>query len=210
MGQLIQFPTRRPVPIRSTDRPPAAPRLFFDLACPFSYLVLEPAERALGPLEWVPVPATALHRRRPRPEAARERAEELAAELGMPLVWPSPWRTVLPQALRVSVWAQEQGAGAAFGVAAARLAFCGGYDLADLGVLAEAAAAAGLHPREALWAAQDDERDEPLLLTAIALEDRGIRRLPALRLGDAWISGTAAVAAVLHLARGFRARAGGD
>ena len=41
-------------------------------------------------------------------------------------------------------YAAQQGRGAAFVLAATRLAFCGGFDLDDLEILAEAAAAAGL------------------------------------------------------------------
>ena len=46
--------------------------------------------------------------------------------------------------MRAAHYASEQGRGAAFVLAAGRLAFCGGFDLDDPELLAEAAAAAGI------------------------------------------------------------------
>ena len=46
--------------------------------------------------------------------------------------------------MRAASYAAEQGRGAAFVLAAGRLAFCGGFDLDDPELLAEAAAAAGI------------------------------------------------------------------
>ena len=57
--------------------------------------------------------------------------------------------------MRVAAYAAEHDRGAAFTLAACRLAFCGGFDLEDPEVLAEAAAAAGLGLEESLRAAGD-------------------------------------------------------
>ena len=50
----------------------------------------------------------------------------------------------VPAAMRVAHYAAQQGRGGAFVLAATRLAFAGGFDLDDLEILTEAAAAAGL------------------------------------------------------------------
>ena len=68
----------------------------------------------------------------------------------------SAFRRRVPMAMRVATYAAEQGRGAAFAIAAGRLAFCGGFDIEDPDMLAEAAAAAGLEVAEALDAAKDD------------------------------------------------------
>ena len=78
----------------------------------------------------------------------------------------------------------EIGAGARFALAASRLAFCGGFDLEDPEILAEAAAAAGIGLRECLAAAGDPTRDGALHATARGLLARGVRRLPAIRIGE--------------------------
>ena len=72
-----------------------------------------------------------------------EQAEERAAALRLPLEWPERWPMPVPAAMRVAHYAAQQGRGAAFVLAATRLAFAGGFDLDDLEILTEAAAAAG-------------------------------------------------------------------
>ena len=62
-------------------------------------------------------------------------------------------------AMRVAAMASERGMAAPFVLAAGRLAFCGGYDLDDPEVIAEAAAAAALALDEALVAAAQIRRD---------------------------------------------------
>ena len=88
--------------------------------------------------------------------AVRRAAEERAAALRLPLVWPERFPAEVPAAMRVAARAQEAGRGAAFVLAATRLAFCGGFDLDDPEILAEAAAAAGVVLDECLHAARDE------------------------------------------------------
>ena len=52
-----------------------------------------------------------------------------------------------------------------------------------------AAAAAGLSLDGCLDAARDPSRDDPLWATARGLHKRGVRRLPAIRLGRRWLEG---------------------
>lgn len=178
MGELIALAERRADRSRRSGRAETA--FFYDLACPFSYLAAERVERVLGEVEWVPVTLCTNGR-----EVAelRARAERRAAELRLPLVWPDRFPARVRGALRAAVRAAEVGAGARFGLAAARLAFCGGFDLEDPEVLAEAAAAAGLSLDDCLAAAGDRSLDETIEATARGLAARGVTELPAVRSG---------------------------
>jgi 2-hydroxychromene-2-carboxylate isomerase len=117
-------------------------------------------------------------------EAAQAAAEDRAAQLHMPLVWPDGYPAGARVAMRVaSLAAAEGGHAAPFVLAASRLAFCGGFDLDDPEVLAEAAAAAGLGLPEVLAAAGDRSRDGEMEATALRLLAQGANRLPVLRVG---------------------------
>ena len=110
-------------------------------------------------------------------------AECRAAELHLPLVWPDRFPAGVPGALRAAVRAGEVGAGARFGLAAIRLAFCGGFDLEDPEDLAEAAAAAGVALDDCLAAAGDRSLDATIEATARGLAARGVTQLPTVRFG---------------------------
>jgi 2-hydroxychromene-2-carboxylate isomerase len=159
--------------------------LFFDLACAFSYLTAERVERALGDVDWVPCSLPADRRQPTRDLIAR--AERQAFALQLPLVWPDRFPRTVPRAMRAAAYAAEIGVGARFALAASRLAFCGGYDLEDREILAEAAAAAGVPVDECLAAAGDPARDVRLQATARRLESCGVPRLPAIRIGRRWL-----------------------
>ena len=161
--------------------PPQA-TLFFDLRSPYTYLVAERAERLFDALEWRPASADILHGGELEPGVPRAVAER-ARLLGVPLVWPEdrPYRVL--GAMRVASLAAERGCCGAFVVAASRLAFCGGFDIDDPEILAEAAGAAGLALEDALHAAGDVARDGPIEAAARTLVDAGARRLPVLRVG---------------------------
>jgi 2-hydroxychromene-2-carboxylate isomerase len=144
MGELIVLKERladRSRPTRSLK-----PAFFFDLACPFSYLAAERVERVLGEVDWIPTSAGALRQGSNGRDAhgLRAEAEKAALALRVPLVWPERFPAECSSALRAASHAAEVGAGARFVLAASRLAFCGGFDLEDLEILAEAAAAAGM------------------------------------------------------------------
>jgi 2-hydroxychromene-2-carboxylate isomerase len=70
-------------------------------------------------------------------------------------------------------------------LAATRLAFCGGFDLDDPEILAEAAAAAGLGLDACLHAAGDRRRDGAIEAAGRRLLAAGADRVPALRIGRA-------------------------
>jgi len=189
MGEVIELKDQ--LADRSRPRGDSRVAFFYDVACPFSYLVAEGVERVLGEVEWVPAPAVGLDggARWTRFEAAREAAERRAEEMRLPLVWPENFPANTRHALRAASYAAEQGHGANFALAATRLAFCGGFDLEDPEILAVAASAAGLSIPGCLTAARDPSRDHTLWATARGLRARGVRRLPAVRLGRRWLEG---------------------
>jgi 2-hydroxychromene-2-carboxylate isomerase len=155
---------------------------FFDLSSPWTYLAAERADRMFAEIRWRPASGAtfAATRSQPTQAALRAAAERRAAELRMPLVWPDEWPAGSARAMRVASLAAEQGRAAAFALAAGRLAFCGGFELDDPEVIAEAAAAAGLPLEDALAAAAQKGRDIGMRRTSRALVRRGADELPAL------------------------------
>jgi 2-hydroxychromene-2-carboxylate isomerase len=191
MGEVIRLDERRTARQAATQRP--TPRLratfFFDLASPFTYLAAERVDRLFPGVSWRPALSDALHAGNPLSataelEAAQQTAEERALALHMPLVWPDAYPAGAKVAMRVaSLAASDGGHAAPFVLAAGRLAFCGGFDLDDPEVLAEAAAAAGLGLPEVMAAAGDRSRDGEMEGTALRLLAHGADRLPVLQVG---------------------------
>ncbi len=122
-------------------------------------------------------------------EQQRRYAEQRAAELRLPLVWPERHPGPVPAAMRAAAYASEQGRGAAFVLAAGRLAFCGGFDLDDPEILAEAAAAAGIGMDGCLQAVGDVTRDGAIEGAGRRLLAAGADQLPALRVGRCVVLG---------------------
>jgi len=198
MGEVIELKDQ----LADRSRPRRGSRAFFyDLACPFSYLVAERVERVLGEVEWFPAPAVGLDggARWMRFDATRALAEREARAARLPLVWPESFPANTRHALRAAAYAAENGRGASFALAATRLAFCGGFDLEDPETLCVAAGVAGLSLEGMLLAARDCSRDGPLWATARGLRARGVRRLPAVRLGRRWFQGERLLDAVALL-----------
>jgi 2-hydroxychromene-2-carboxylate isomerase len=216
MGELIQLDARRRQRAsRIRGRGELLQTEFlFDLSCPFTYLAAERVERAFEAVVWTPVSAAAVTRASVvgDPVATRrlcKAAEARAAQLRMPLVWPERFPADVQAAMRVASYAAECGRGAAFTLAAGRLAYCGGFDLEDPEILAEAAAAAGLGLDACLEAARATARDGALEAAGRRLLAAGADTLPALRVGRALFWGEqrvaeAAAAARLHAAASWR------
>ena len=207
MGELIDLAQRREAVQRQTRRrePPRA-QLFFDLACPFTYLATERVERAFAHVTWTAASSETLQRRclADDPESAdlvRAAAERRAATLRLPLVWPDGFPKEVPAAMRAAAFAAEQQRGGAFVLAAGRLAFCGGFDLDDPEILAEAAAAAGIRLDECLRAAGDARRDGAAEATGRRLLAAGADRLPVLRVGRSLFWGEQRVGAAAAAVR---------
>lgn len=154
---------------------------FFDPVAPESYLAAERVDRVGSDVTWVPVRALPVPGRADE-DARRRTVAARAAALRLPLVWPEPAPGSV-RAVRVATLAAERGSLPAFALAAGRLVYCGGYDLDDPEILAEAAAAAGLGMDACLRAAADASRDLAPQRAAGALADRGADRLPCFEVG---------------------------
>src|SRR3954453_1253511 len=158
---------------------------FFDLASPFTYLAAQRSDRAFDVVTWTPACARTL-RCRALPSSAgdaekiMEQAEERAAALRLPLEWPERWPAPPPAGMGRAPHAGQAGRGGAFVLAATRLAFAGGFDLDDVEILTEAAAAAGLPLEGCLSAAREARRDGAMEAAARRLLGVGADRLPAL------------------------------
>jgi 2-hydroxychromene-2-carboxylate isomerase len=210
MGEVIKLAQRRAErhagrrAVRQRNRVRA--EFFFDLACPFTYLAAERVERSFDDVAWRPASTEALRRASlsddpVQADAVRRAAEERAGALRLPLVWPERFPEAVPAAMRVAAHAADCGRGAAFVLAATRLAFCGGFDLDDPEILAEAAAAAGVVLDDTLHAARDEGRDGAIEAAGRALLAAGADRLPALRVGRALYWGEERVGEALAAAR---------
>jgi len=208
MGDVIDLRARRAARnarLRLRHRVLQA-EFFVDLACPFTYLVAERVERAFHRVRWTPASTTALRcgslaSSEEELERLRAAAEARAAALRLPLEWPERFPDDVPAAMRVAAYAAERGRGAEFVLAAGRLAFCGGFDLDDPEILAEAAAAAGLGLRESLHAAGDAGGDGKIEAAGRHLLAVGADRLPALSVGRSLVWGERRVADAAAAAR---------
>ena len=180
-------------------------RFFFALDDPMSYLAAERVERALGPIDWVPVmgPLSEHQRKTPARERelrARERleiAEREAVAFDIPFVEPHRFPMNSRKAARAASFAADEGVGAAFAVALMRLAFCGGFDIGSVPVIEEAAAVAGLTTSDAVHAANDKHLDHRLDATSRGLVARGVPSPPAIFVGTRWFDGPNAVFAAV-------------
>src|SRR5918995_3993499 len=166
MGDVIRLAERRAArEARAANRiAPARVEFLFDLCCPFSYLAAERVDRIFDEVVWTPASTSSLccGSLAADPDALadyRLSAERRALELRLPLIWPERFPEDVPAAMRAAHYASEQGRGAAFVLAAGRLAFCGGFDLDDPELLAEAAAAAGIDMQGWLQALGEVRRD---------------------------------------------------
>jgi predicted DsbA family dithiol-disulfide isomerase len=156
-------------------------RYYFDLVCPYSYILGFEVERAeddgLAEIEWLPFELRPAPKELPEPRGTyirdhwRDHVYGLAAthavEIHVPRYQP---RSTL--ALALHSFAEEEGRGRAYRDAAHRAFFVEGLNLADEGVLREAAQEAGLDADEAIVAAWDSERISGL--RAMREEAKGI------------------------------------
>lgn len=203
MAEVIQLTSRRSNRAAS-DVPEVAPAtLFFDLASPYTYLVAERVDRRFGNARWRPAKPV---QHTPMGDDVVATAQRRAQELRMPLVWPERFPARAPSAMRTATFAAEHGCGSAFAIAAGRLAFCGGFDIEEPEILAEAAAAAGLDVDGALAAARDPRRDHEIGIAGRELWHDGGTSLPVLRHEDRLYCGEPHITALLTQFGGSAAR----
>ncbi len=205
MGDLIQLSER----IADRSRPTGElARFFFALDDPLSYLAAERVERALGPIEWVPVLGPLSEDAGTGPAAPRTLAGGRAhgsSPNARPQRWSCRWSS--PTASR---WTRAHGGSRrhvraptpapapAFSMALMRLAFCGGFDIGSVPVIEEAAAVAGLSTSRRRCAPRRDQRlDLRLDATSRGLGLRGVKSPPAISVGTHWFEGPNVVISAL-------------
>jgi 2-hydroxychromene-2-carboxylate isomerase len=170
--------------------------LYFDVGSPYSFLAVERAPRVLGePPALRPVLLGGLFKLAGRSswgvgdpalrEAGMLEVESRATAYDLPAIrWPKPWPGDYLTAMRVAVWADRQGACAAYAVAAGRRAFLSGCDLSQAAEVATAARDAGLDPDAALAAAGDPEIKRALREATERAFARGVFGVPTAAVAD--------------------------
>jgi 2-hydroxychromene-2-carboxylate isomerase len=170
---------------------------YFDLGSPYAYLAAERvsalfAEAGLEQPEWEPILLGGLFKRFGRDSwangAGREEGmaevERRAAAYGLPPpAWPYPWPGNTLFAMRAATFAKQTGRTVSFALAAFRQAFAAGRDLSDPDSVLIAAAAAELHPRALLKAAQTEGVKRALREATDRAAELGVRGVPALLVG---------------------------
>jgi predicted DsbA family dithiol-disulfide isomerase len=167
-------------------------RYYFDVVCPYSYLLMpevEAAEDAGTPVEWVPFELRPAPAELPDPRGEyirdhwRDHVYPLALaydiEIHVPVYQP---RSTL--ALTAGLWAQDQGAGQAWREGVQGVFFVEGRDVSDESTLRHVARHAGLGADAAVAAAWDPElhlRLRTLREQAMAI---GVQGVPSLAVDD--------------------------
>jgi len=164
-------------------------RYYFDLVCPYSYILGFEVERAeddgLAKIEWLQFELRPAPKELPEPRGTyirdhwRDHVYGLAAthevEIHVPRYQP---RSML--ALALYSFAEEEGRGREYRGAAHRAFFIEGLNLADEGVLRETAQEAGLNADEAIVAAWDPERISVLRTVCEEAKSIGVHGVPTI------------------------------
>jgi len=167
---------------------------YYDFGSPYAYLAAERvtglfAEAGAEPPEWQPILLGALFKRfdreswgnGPGREEGMRICEARAEDYGLPPIrWPDPWPPNSLFAMRVATFAKEIGRTVSFSLAAFRQAFAAGRDLGDRDNVLLAAAAAEIHPRALVAAAERDSLKSALREATDRAGDLGVRGVPAL------------------------------
>lgn len=177
-----------------------------DLASVETYLLADRVLKALGPaFPWHPVAWRSSGRGGIPPlDGDRGAAERRAAELGVPLCWPTRHPDPLPGAMQAAAEAERQGAAAPFMQFCSRLAFAGGFDIESTDAIQSAATRIAALDAGQLVAASRR--------TSIAADERTgtpngrVERVPALWLRGELAYGEAAIGRLLVSSEPGRSR----
>lgn len=168
-------------------------RYYFDLVCPYSYILTPEVERAeddgLVEIEWLPFELRPAPKALPDPRGDyirahwRDHVYGLAinheVEIHVPQYQP---RSTL--ALALHSFAKEQGHGRAYRAAAHHTFFVKGLDLGDEEVLREVARECGLDAESAVAAAWDPSRISALTEVREEASGIGVRGVPTIATGE--------------------------
>jgi 2-hydroxychromene-2-carboxylate isomerase len=170
---------------------------YYDFGSPYAYLTAERiaglfAEAGAEPPEWQPILLGALFVRfdrdswgnGPGREQGMRVCEERAEEYGLPEIrWPDPWPPNSLFAMRAATFAKEIGRAVSFSLAAFRQAFAAGRDIGDRDNVLLAAAAAEIHPRALVAAAERDSLKTALREATDRAGDLDVRGVPSVVVG---------------------------
>jgi 2-hydroxychromene-2-carboxylate isomerase len=163
---------------------------YFDLGSPFAYLAAERVNEVMpAPIDWRPVSLGALFKLTGRSSWALGAAE--ARQAGMaeverrahlyglpPTRWPDPWPSNYLMSMRAATFAYRLGRGHEFTISAFRRAFQEGSDLSIPANVLQAAADAGIDPRETEAATQDPSIKLALREATDAAHNLGVFGVP--------------------------------
>jgi 2-hydroxychromene-2-carboxylate isomerase len=192
------------------------PVFFSDLGSPYAYLAGERisalfAEAGAEQPEWQPILLGGLFKRFGRGswaltderEAGQAEVERRAHAYGLPpLRWPDPFPANTLFAMRAATFAKQGGRTVAFSLAAFRQAFAAGRDLSIEDNVLIAGAAAELHPRAVLKAAQTDAVKAALRRATDRAGDVGVKGVPSVVVGDRVFWGDDRLEEAVHAAVG--------
>jgi 2-hydroxychromene-2-carboxylate isomerase len=192
------------------------PVFFYDLGSPYAYLTAERisalfAEAGAEQPEWQPILLGGLFKRFGRGswaltderEAEQAEVERRAHAYGLPpLRWPDPFPANTLFAMRAATFAKQGGRTVAFSLAAFRQAFAAGRDLSIEDNVLIAGAAAELHPRAVLKAAQTDAVKAALRRATDRAGDVGVNGVPSVVVGDRVFWGDDRLEEAVHAAVG--------
>jgi 2-hydroxychromene-2-carboxylate isomerase len=176
---------------------PARPTFYYDLGSPYAYLAAERVNALFADAtgeapEWQPILLGGLFKRfdrdswanGPAREAGIAECERRASSHALPPIrWPQPFPGDTLFAMRVATFAKEVGRTVSFSLAAFRQAFVAGRDLSDRDNVLLAAAAAELHPRAVLAAAEREAIKARLREATERAGDLGVRGVPSVVVG---------------------------
>lgn len=165
---------------------------YFDLGSPYAYLMAERLPDVFDePVEWQPVALGALFKMNGRSSWAlgdqhgrqegMAEVERRARDYGLPPVrWPQKWPTSYLMAMRAATFAFAAGRGREFTRQAFRDAFQRGHDLSIPAQVLDAAARAGLDPREVQSATQEPHIKQALREATDAAYALGVIGVPTI------------------------------
>lgn len=164
-----------------------APRFYFAAMSPYSWLAAERIGELLPQARWIPVTAAFIFKAAGRTSwgLTDERAQGMAAtearaaEHGLgPVSWPEPWPTSDVPIARAMTFAERRGELEGFALAAMRLAFREGRDLAERETILEAARRSGMEPAEVEAALGDEAIKLALREATDAASAQGVFGVP--------------------------------
>jgi 2-hydroxychromene-2-carboxylate isomerase len=170
-----------------------APTFYFGAMSPYSWFSAERIAELLPEARWQPLFLGGMFKANGRKSwgldehraAGMADCESRAASYGLgPIRWPEQWPTSDLTVARAMVFAQQRDELAPFALAAMRLAFREGADLAELGSVLEAARRCGLDSAELELALSDPALKDALRACTDEAVARGVFGVPTVAVGE--------------------------